>query len=438
MNNCPKIFVSSTIHDFSDLRSALKYWLEEMGFEVYMSEYNDFKKDSSENSYDACLEAISNCDYYILLIGSRVGGLYSIEPKISITQKEYQIASELFDKGIIKKIFTFVRKDIWTIKEDRKALGTYLKQCHINENEISETDIDKIKNHESTFIKDADFIFNFINEVCKISQMKSAVKGDIELPKNNWINQFTSFEDVIQVLKAELHLHSELSQKRWGEIILQELSQNLSHLTKKNANGAIAPICNYAKKFRKAFPKQMNEVFTVNKSTAAGAYWFVFLSRIYLVNLSVEMLKGALQSGVFLNYDSNKMDYSSGNLQKALYELSENISRAKKIIKTVNDSSLYIKRFEKLIKNTTHTEISLNSGDIVTLIALHDCQYNIIEISRYLFAVIKFNYNVNEYPTLYSTRIFEMPTTDDFVFGEDVSPEEIYNHFGNPQINNKE
>ena len=72
----PKIFVSSTIYDFADLRSALKYWLNEMGFEVFMSEYNYFRKDSSDNSYIACLNAIQECDYYILLIGARVGGLY--------------------------------------------------------------------------------------------------------------------------------------------------------------------------------------------------------------------------------------------------------------------------------------------------------------------------------------------------------------------------
>ena len=79
----PNVFVSSTIYDFADLRSALKYWLEEMGFGVRMSEFNDFVKDSSENSYDACFKAIEECDYYILLIGSRVGGLFSKEPKIT-------------------------------------------------------------------------------------------------------------------------------------------------------------------------------------------------------------------------------------------------------------------------------------------------------------------------------------------------------------------
>jgi hypothetical protein len=33
----PKVFVSSTIYDFRDLRSALKLWLEEYGYDVLRS-----------------------------------------------------------------------------------------------------------------------------------------------------------------------------------------------------------------------------------------------------------------------------------------------------------------------------------------------------------------------------------------------------------------
>ena len=45
MNTRPKIFISSTIYDFKYLRSSLKYWFEELGYNVQLSEFNDFKKD---------------------------------------------------------------------------------------------------------------------------------------------------------------------------------------------------------------------------------------------------------------------------------------------------------------------------------------------------------------------------------------------------------
>jgi len=43
--NKPKVFISSTIEDFKDLRSAIKYYLEENGFEVATSENADYPND---------------------------------------------------------------------------------------------------------------------------------------------------------------------------------------------------------------------------------------------------------------------------------------------------------------------------------------------------------------------------------------------------------
>lgn len=68
----PTFFISSTIFDFRDLRSALKFYLEEQGCQVLTSETNDFKKPLDEHSYDACLKAIEAADYFILLM-SRSG-----------------------------------------------------------------------------------------------------------------------------------------------------------------------------------------------------------------------------------------------------------------------------------------------------------------------------------------------------------------------------
>ncbi len=70
----PRIFISSTIYDFRDMRTALKYWLEQLGYEVVLSEFNDFPKSHDTNSLDAALEVLRASDYYILLVGSRVGG----------------------------------------------------------------------------------------------------------------------------------------------------------------------------------------------------------------------------------------------------------------------------------------------------------------------------------------------------------------------------
>ena len=120
--NIPKIFVSSTIYDFYDLRSALKHWLTQSGHEVLLSERNDFPKNADDNSYKACLAAIQNADYFALLVGSRVGGMYGDAAHISITRQEYRVAREAFDKHGKPRLIAFVRQSIWDIREDRKAL----------------------------------------------------------------------------------------------------------------------------------------------------------------------------------------------------------------------------------------------------------------------------------------------------------------------------
>ncbi len=58
----PRVFVSSTIRDLEDLRDALKFWLEEMGFEVQMSEHNDFERRPEVTTFEACFEAIWESD----------------------------------------------------------------------------------------------------------------------------------------------------------------------------------------------------------------------------------------------------------------------------------------------------------------------------------------------------------------------------------------
>lgn len=423
----PTVFVSSTIYDFADLRSALKYWLEEMGFGVRMSEFNDFVKDSSENSYDACLKAIEECDYYILLIGSRVGGLFSKEPKISITEKEYQIANQLANEGKLKKMFVFVRKDIWTIKEDRKALAKFLTDEYVNDKEIQ---VEEIVNHSSKFINDAEFIINFINEVGKVDEMIQAVKSDQTRPKYNWINTFSTFEDIVTVLKAELHIRTNLLYIRWGEIVLQEVARNITLLCYKDVkDGKLIPYFSTAYMFREAVPKQMGGSFSVETKYANGAAVFGAIGCLQGEQLSCEMIEGAVKSGVFLSFNSNYDDYETGNIQKALQEMLSNINMLKKISEQMNNNIEKVANMLKKLKTDQPGKITLdtNDTDIIPVLAAYDCHFNIWELSRYLFAVIKLNYDIDKFPQLKPKGIFDF-SEDDLVWGN-LSVEDVYNYF---------
>ena len=206
----PKIFISSTVYDFKDLRSSLKFWLEEFEYQLQLSEFNDFEKNLSKNSYKACLESIEKVQYFILLIGSRIGGYYDEKNKISITQQEYRKACQVAkSKGL--RLIIFVRQDLWDIKDDRKALNKYLREEYLRENKLDEDDLKKISFHSSRVVSNAEFVFNFIDEVCKKQGMKEALKKGTPFPAKNWVHRFQTFRDIVDVLKNELPLSKRLS-----------------------------------------------------------------------------------------------------------------------------------------------------------------------------------------------------------------------------------
>jgi hypothetical protein len=122
----PTFFLSSTIYDFKDLRSAIKYYLEQQGCRVLASDFNDFPKPLDVHSYEACLKAIAEADYFVLLIGARVGGWFDEATQVSITQREYREAYRLHQEGRLK-LLSFVRADVWRMRDDRKLLTKHLE-----------------------------------------------------------------------------------------------------------------------------------------------------------------------------------------------------------------------------------------------------------------------------------------------------------------------
>mgnify|MGYP005753899317 CR=1 FL=1 len=51
-DNRPKVFISSMISDFADLRSALGYILEKSDYRVYMSETTTFPVNPNMSNFD--------------------------------------------------------------------------------------------------------------------------------------------------------------------------------------------------------------------------------------------------------------------------------------------------------------------------------------------------------------------------------------------------
>jgi hypothetical protein len=69
-----RIFISSTCYDLSVIRGQLRQFVEAIGHEPVMSDYNDVLYDPRIHTHSSCIDEVANADAVIVLIGSRFGG----------------------------------------------------------------------------------------------------------------------------------------------------------------------------------------------------------------------------------------------------------------------------------------------------------------------------------------------------------------------------
>lgn len=381
MEEKPKIFVSSTILDFVDLRGAIKFYLEEFGYDVQMSEYPNFNVSQDKASFDACLENIKNCKYFILIVGYRRGAWYT-DNQVSITHREYLKARELIENGHSIRIVAFVRSEIYLLKNDRSALLDHFKTCN-------DEMIDGILTHGKSFIDDPDYIYNFLDDIGKGVNLPSETN-----PVNNWIFQFKEFKDIITVLKSTLKISYSLSDKRFKKLLLDELvncknkfeyilpiPENKQRLVEKkldeieygNYYQMLKEIC-FNKfvvdgKIKDMAPrlifnnKEINAIFTY-------AYYHP-LSRGVIHHLDYPIIEQAKNNGSFL-----KFDITTGEFIKS--ELSEGIEMLYSAINSFNklfNSNMYTNFQNEMNEISTdgrlkEAEVSVSSNFSATLFLL--------------------------------------------------------------------
>lgn len=335
MAHRPTFFLSSTIYDFRDLRSAIKFSLEARGCRVLASEFNDFGGDLDQHSYEACLTNIEQADYFVLLIGARVGGWYDKPSRISITQQEYRTAYELHRQGKLKLV-TFVRSEVWQFKEDRKELARSLSEFGIIESERK-----AITGAPSKFANDAEFVSGFIAEVGRNLETGRAVSTGSVKPTGNWIHQFRDFRDIHDVLQP-LAFTGLTSEDAAYRIALQgELLLVMSQLLEKDATGIFdlrAPL----KRGLEAHPLTV-EVRDRGWITVDLKAWNAFATVFYAAlgtRFDTVVIDDALTSTIFLDYDAAKGAYVQSPAYEALSKLWSEIRQFNELGTTANLSVL--------------------------------------------------------------------------------------------------
>lgn len=341
------------------------------------SEFNDFGGDLERHSYEACLTNIEMADYFVLLVGARVGGWYDEPNRISITRQEYRTAYEHHLKGKLKLV-TFVRDEVWQFKEDRKELTRFLAQCDMTDRER------KIAAAApSKFANDAEFVAAFLNEVGRNLETGQAVKLGSVKPTGNWIHRFRDFRDIHDVLSPLAFTGLTSEEAAFRKALQSELLSVMSRLVAKS-DGKVLDLSTILKSGLKAHPitpeMRDHELMAVDLKA-----WNSFSSACYQI-LSVRfetvVIDAALTSTIFLDYDATQGVY----IQTATYDAVAKLWSEIRMFNELNTSETFSILIETSPRSMGYETgiASISTHKVAQLYSLTHRWINIVSLCRAL------------------------------------------------------
>lgn len=191
-----KVFVSSTCYDLGIVRAQLRSFIESMGYEPVMSEYDDVLFDPKNHTHESCVNAIEKCDMVILLIGSRFGG--EIVPSVlSVIDFDMLQTKSQKTQMLETKKLSITQCEILKAIENNIPIYTFILEQVLNDHLFYEKNkkekaylLKKVKFPSGIKNEHASFIFDFINFMRARSE-------------NNAYMKFSKIEDIENCLKRQ-------------------------------------------------------------------------------------------------------------------------------------------------------------------------------------------------------------------------------------------
>jgi hypothetical protein len=374
----PKVFLSSTIYDLRDLRSAIKYWLEQSGFDVLASEFSDFPHALDREAIAAALKPIAGCDYYVLLVGTRVGQVLA-EEDISVTRAEFRHARELRRKTGRPQMLHLVRREIYEARQGARP--------------------------ESVKAEDWPRIVSFLKEV--------GDKGEHGDP--NWVSKFDDFRQVVDVLRATLNISGPLVRRALEANLVWELEANTRELLGHTKASGLRPHAIFYPEDL-TIPSGLDEKMRVDSKDAGT----IFIFRIMLrPSLGRSALEECIHSGAFLDYDARTSSFVVGPMQRALLELRQQLQTLEGLVNTINTHELVSADVTQLAAASRDKhDAYVTTFTARLLYGAWSATVNILRLNRTLYRVLTGASKALETPTL--TPI-HAPDEDERMKAEEIS-----------------
>lgn len=280
----PSIFISSTIKDFKDIRNGVKFWLEELGFEVFLSESPDLARDPKLFTIESCMDLVRKSDIYILIVGDYKGWTPP-EEKLSITHLEFEEA----------------------LKDPKKPIHVFVEEKYDT----------KFKEDPST-VTTRDLLTGLYTHKGKTGA--------------NWVNLFKEFSDISSVLKATLGLSKSISRKALEKMVIKELKEFLKTSIIKE-EGKLRRPCDITQEMvnrfnldKSIFLKNVEEYtvkFTKQDMRDLAYLNFTYIFPRFLRHPSIHF---AATSEHFITFDRNNGSVEVSGLLELLQSLSSNLN----------------------------------------------------------------------------------------------------------------
>lgn len=342
----PKIFLSSTIHDLADLRSAMKYWLEENGFEVLASEWPDFPHALDREAIAAALRPIEDCDYYVLIVGTRVGQVLENE-SISVTRAEFRHARELRRTTGRPQMLHLVRREVYDARHGERP---------------------------PTVAADEDWraIVSFLEEV--------GDKGPDGDP--NWLRKFDSFRDVVDVLRATLHVSGPLARRALEANLLWETKANTRELLGHGKETGLRPNA-LTYPYDLKLPGGVADPVRLDWRDAESMLVFRLLQR---PGLRGSALDESIHSGRFLEYDPKTSSFVVGPMQQVLLDLRQQLQGLEGLIRSINTDETISADVTELVEAArAKRDAYVTAFTVRMLYGAWSSTMNVLSLSRALY-----------------------------------------------------
>jgi len=307
--------------------------------------------------------------------------MYEEKNKTSITQMEYRHAYERFKQKNLK-IAAFVRKEVWDIREDRKALESFLEKNESLDKEVGLADIRKIAGHASKFVTDSEHIFEFIKEISRTVEMKDAVAKGSGYPEGNWLHQFSGFEDIISALEQVFKTSLPLRKVALATNAKHEILLNLTKVLEKYGNEL--SVFNGPFPARKVITDDIRKTSRIKGEHLGWLAMYCFHGVSGFGRLSTIFLDEALKSGDFLEFDPRIDAYKVGTIQDGLLKLKTEMETLRSIetwfplgerIKFANEYLPLLKTDER------NLAIDVPNLELVKPISCFDHHINVVRLS---------------------------------------------------------